>query len=73
MFCLPVPGDEFGGKNAVAAGWGQTKLHSAQSNHLMKITLEVLPPKEGDNFIFTKLEKNLNNQYLDPCAGDSGL
>jgi len=70
--CLPSPGDDFGGKDAVAAGWGQTHLQSAQSDDLKKVTLQVLPYLSGYNYIRTTVEKNANNEYMDPCSGDSG-
>jgi len=70
--CLPLPGDEFGGKTAVAAGWGKTHLQSDFPEELRKVMLDVIPYTPGGNYLYTKVEKNANGEYMDPCGGDSG-
>jgi len=73
--CLPHPDAEFGGKEAIAAGWGRTHiptLNKNQSPHLKYVPLKVNPRKFSHRFMFgTKVSKK-DDVYQDPCSGDSG-
>ena len=70
--CLPEPDAEYGGLKAVAAGWGKTGPNKEQSNVLKSVELEVSTKKYKHKKMFgTKLSKE-DDQYKDPCSGDSG-
>jgi len=78
--CLPTPNTEFGGQTAVAAGWGQYEAQKwgdgtvAQSPVLREVKLNVSTEKYKNKNIFgTVVERRPgDNQYMDPCSGDSG-
>ena len=76
LICLPTLNEEFGGKKAVAAGWGRTarpEIDEGQSPVLKKVTLEVSKKVyKNKNFIGTKLSRK-ENVFQDPCSGDSGI
>jgi len=73
--CLPEPHAEFGGLKATAAGWGRTDKPSVsrrQSPVLKSVDLTVDPMEYRHKKMFgTKLSMK-ENQYQDPCSGDSG-
>jgi len=71
--CLPEPHAEFGGLKATAAGWGITDyVKKEQSPVLKSVDLTVDPVEYRHNKMFgTKLSMK-ENQYQDPCSGDSG-
>ena len=75
IICLPPPAEDYGGKYAVAAGWGVFSTeHGAQSKVLRKVKLKVKKKSLlENNFIFeTEVTRNQENQYMDTCIGDSG-
>merc|ERR1740137_235020 len=70
--CLPVQGRDFCGETAIAAGWGGTKPGSnEQSPVLKKVELTVSPTLKYSKMLRTVLRKE-NDEYQDPCNGDSG-
>ena len=73
--CLPEPNAEYGGLKAVAAGWGRTNpdyISTKQSPVLRSVELTVSDMVYKHKKIFgTKVSKE-DDQYKDPCSGDSG-
>ena len=73
--CLPEQDADFGGKPAIAAGWGRTaapEVSSLQSPVLKSVRLTVSKKKfHNYKMIGTLLEKK-NGVYQDACSGDSG-
>ena len=73
--CLPYPNEDFGGKMAVAAGWGRTatpEVNSRQSPVLKSVWLKV-STKEYKHYKMLGTELSIkDNEYQDPCSGDSG-
>ena len=73
--CLPKQNEEFGGKRAVAAGWGQTKPSkesNRQSQILRKVWLKVSKKTYKHYNLFGTITVKKNGIYQDPCVGDSG-
>ena len=73
--CLPHPNQDFGGKKALAAGWGRTDKHSVnprQSLMLQKVWLTVSTKKYKHKKMFGTVVSKKDNIYQDPCSGDSG-
>jgi len=70
--CLPQQGQEFAGEIAIAAGWGHTESIKKVTD-LREVNLTVDEKKYAHRKMFgTKLEKNADGEYMDPCSGDSG-
>merc|ERR1712142_1232094 len=71
--CLPQQGQEFAGEIAIVAGWGYTESIKKVTDVLRKVNLTVSDKQYDHRKMFgTKLEKNADGEYMDPCAGDSG-
>ena len=73
--CLPEPNAEFGGKKAVAAGWGRTHgptVSKEQSPVLIKVELTVSYKRYRHYKMFGTRVSKRDNIYQDPCSGDSG-
>ena len=73
--CLPKRNEEFGGGNAVAAGWGRfdkPTMNTGQSPVLRKVWLTVSNKKYRHKKMFGTILSMRDNQYQDPCSGDSG-
>ena len=79
--CLPKQDQDFGGKLAVAAGWGRSAtsdINPYESALLRKVNLKVSKKKYEHNKIFgTTLEtvwdnNNFKDIFKDTCSGDSG-
>ena len=72
--CLPEPNAEFGGKKALAAGWGSRDEdgYEKQSNTLKKVELTVSHSRPKHTKMFGTLVENIVGIYQDPCGGDSG-
>jgi V8-like Glu-specific endopeptidase len=69
--CLPQQDEDYGGKTAIAAGWG---LYAhAHAPVLQRVNLTVSTKKYKHTKMFgTELHKNLG-EFQDTCSGDSGL
>ena len=73
--CLPQPWEEFGGEKAIAAGWGRfakPTVNEGQSPVLKKVLLTVSNKKYRHKKMFGTILSMRDNQYQDPCSGDSG-
>lgn len=74
--CLPRQGDQHGGLQAVAAGWGRFTTPNVwpyQSKVLRRVVLRVSPKRYRHSAMLgTMLERNQEGVYKDPCRGDSG-
>ena len=74
--CLPPPEGNYAGLNAVASGWGRyaaPHISTRQSIELRKVTLRVSSKVYRHYHYFgTELNKNANDEWMDPCSGDSG-
>ena len=73
--CLPEPHAEFGGMKATAAGWGRTdkpSVNKEQSPVLKSVDLTVDPMEYKHKKMFGTKVSMKENQYQDPCTGDSG-
>ena len=71
--CLPRPGQKFDGERVVAAGWGYYGLKTKVSTILRKVNLTVSSKEYAHKKMFgTKLQKNADGHFMDPCGGDSG-
>ena len=73
--CLPPPNTEFSHKRAIAAGWGRIgnpKISEKQSPHLKKVWLTVSDKKYKHEKMFGTIVSKNDDQYQDPCSGDSG-
>ena len=72
--CLPEPNAEFGGKKALAAGWGlrDEDGYQSKSNALKKVELTVSHSRPQHYKMFGTLVENVYGIYQDPCGGDSG-
>ena len=75
--CLPPPKAQYGGLNAVAAGWGRFAPDHVNSQLaspvLRKVTLKVSKKVYRHHYLFgTELNKNGKGEWMDPCRGDSG-
>merc|ERR1719315_288226 len=73
--CLPEPHAEFGGMKATAAGWGRTdkpSVNKKQSPVLKSVDLTVDPMEYKHKKMFGTKVSMKENQYQDPCTGDSG-
>ena len=73
--CLPREGREYGGRSAIAVGWGKTgRWHN--SDVLKRVDLIVSRKRyKHEKILGTLLQKDFHNGaliYQDPCAGDSG-
>ena len=76
--CLPEQDQVFSDVRAVTAGWGRTGRSSTRPPDLRKVTLTVVDKKDLNygrykNMLDTKLVKNKDGKYKDPCRGDSGI
>ena len=73
--CLPHQNTEYGWKWVKGAGWGKTgppSVSRSQSPKLKDVWLRVNPRKYKHRFMFGTFLSRKQNQYQDPCAGDSG-
>ena len=75
--CLPAPDQEFGGKEALALGWGRFNAKRqqghGQSTELQYVHLTVSSKKYRHEKMFgTKISKN-KRKVKDVCSGDSGI
>jgi len=73
--CLPHPHAEYGGKYATAAGWGKTddpSINPYDSPYLKYVYLKVNPRIYRHKKMFGTFLTKKNNQFQDPCSGDSG-
>ena len=73
--CLPEQDQDFSEVTAVTAGWGLIAKKTL-SPELRKLNLKVDDKKywsrKYENMLGTKVVKNKDGEYQDPCAGDSG-
>ena len=75
--CLPAADQEFGGKEAVALGWGRFNAKRqqghGQSTELQYVHLTVSNKKYRHEKMFgTKISSN-KRKVKDVCSGDSGI
>jgi len=71
--CLPEPYANFGGMQAIAAGWGMTELGGGQSPVLKHVELRVKNNESPNYWKMFETEVGWRNgEYQDPCKGDSG-
>jgi len=73
--CLPEPNAEFGGQKAIAAGWGRfakPSVSTRQSPYLRMVKLSVSPKRYNHTKMFGTVLSMKEDEYQDPCAGDSG-
>ena len=73
--CLPEQDADFGGQQAIAAGWGRTaapEVSSLQSPVLKSGRLTVTKKKYRHYKMFGTLLERKNGIYQDACSGDSG-
>jgi len=73
--CLPEPYAEFGGQRAIAAGWGRFAKPSVnvyQSPFLRMVELSVSPKRYRHTKMFGTVLTKKEDEYQDPCSGDSG-
>ena len=70
--CLPEPGEEFYGRSVTAAGWGMTDKDSGQSKVLNVVQLRVSEKRYKHHKMFGTELSMFENEYRDPCSGDSG-
>ena len=74
--CLPPPEAQYGGLDAVTAGWGRYAPEHVSRQHspvLRKVTLKVSKKVYRHHYFFgTELNKNGKGEWMDPCRGDSG-
>jgi len=73
--CLPREGREYGGRSAIAVGWGKTgRWHN--SDVLKRVDLIVSRKRyKHEKILGTVLHKDFDGStlmYQDPCAADSG-
>ena len=77
--CLPREGREYGGRSAIAVGWGKTgRWHN--SDVLKRVDLIVSRKRyKHEKILGTLLQKDFGGSihndaliYQDPCSGDSG-
>ena len=73
--CLPEQDQDFSDVTAVTAGWGLIAKKTL-APELRKLDLKVDDKKywsmKYENMLGTKVVKNKDGEYQDPCAGDSG-
>uniref|UniRef100_D9HQ22 limulus clotting factor C n=1 Tax=Heliconius erato TaxID=33431 RepID=D9HQ22_HELEA len=74
--CLPMPGENFGGRVGTIVGWGRVGVDKPSSKYLMKALLNILSDTECMN---SKLSAHLKPMMMcafskgkDGCQGDSG-
>jgi len=73
--CLPEPYAEFGGQRAIAAGWGRfakPSVNTGQSPFLRMVQLGVSPKRYRHTKMFGTVLSTKEDEYQDPCSGDSG-
>ena len=74
--CLPPFDGNYGGMQAVAAGWGRfapSHINHYQSPVLRKVALKVSNKTYKHRHYFgTELNQNAKGEWMDPCVGDSG-
>jgi len=72
--CLPKRERDYGGKRAIAAGWGDYRRGYFENSFVLRsVELEVMKAKSVfETLFFTKTEKNEKGEWKDPCSGDSG-
>ena len=73
--CLPPEKKEYGGKTAIAAGWGRTdnpEISTSQSPVLKSLKLTVDKKKFTKYKMFGTKTLKKDGVYQDPCSGDSG-
>ena len=75
--CLPAPGQEFGGKEALALGWGRFNAKRnqghGQARELRYVHLTVSTRQYRHQKMFgTRISSN-KRRVKDVCSGDSGI
>ena len=74
--CLPNPNEDFSEQKATAAGWGRTAtpdVSKRQSKVLKSVKLTVSTKKYKHEKMFGTRLLKVQNEYQDPCSGDSGI
>ena len=75
--CLPSQDQEFAGRIAVAAGWGRFEPAHVTPQHspTLQVVRLTVSRRIFDHYkmLGTELKMNDENDFMDPCAGDSGI